>query len=193
MNRVLELYWCFFKIGLVNFGGGYAMLPLLQRELVEDRQWISGERLTDYFAVSQCTPGTIAMNVSTFIGYEVAGVPGSIAATSGFLTAPMIIITIIAAFLKNFASIEIVQHAFAGIRVCVCVLILNAVIKLWNNSVVDKKTLALYIVILLLMLFGKYLPVALPAAVLVILSGLFGVIAGREKESSKEEAEEGSK
>ena len=176
MNKVLDLYLCFLKIGAVNFGGGYAMLPLLQRELTDNRHWISEEELTDYYAVGQCTPGPIAMNVSTFIGQRLAGVAGAIAATGGFITVPFLIIIIISLFLRNFASIPLIQHAFAGIRVCVCVLIFEAIRKLWKNSVVDTKSLILYIVVLVLALLSKILPVSIPMAVLVILSGVFGIL-----------------
>ena len=185
MNKVLDLYLCFLKIGAVNFGGGYAMLPLLQRELCENRKWLPEDELTDYYAVGQCTPGPIAMNVSTFIGQRIAGIPGAIAATGGFITAPFVIIILISLFLKNFASIPLVQHAFAGIRVCVCVLIFDAIKKLWKGAVVDTKSLILYIVILILALFSKVLPVSVPMAVLVLVSGLFGVLFCRNKEDEK--------
>ena len=143
MNQLLDLYWTFLKIGCVTFGGGYAMLPILERELVTKRQWTTMDDLRDYFSIGQCTPGIISLNVSTFIGQKRCGVKGAIAATVGFLTGPIIIILIIASFLKNFATLEIVQHAFAGIRVCVCVLILQAVLRLWKKSVIDPFTLAL--------------------------------------------------
>ena len=113
----------FARIGLVNFGGGYAMLPLLERELVNDRGWCTTDELMDYFAIGQCTPGLIALNVSTFIGNKRKGVLGGITATLGFVTCPIIIILLIAMFLTNFADLPIVKNAFAGIRVCVCVLI----------------------------------------------------------------------
>jgi len=180
MKNILELYWCFVKIGCVNFGGGYAMLPLLKLELDEKRHWVTSQELGDYYAVGQCTPGAIAMNVSTFIGYKLGGVLGAIAATMGFVTMPVVIITVIAACLQNFAEIAVVQHAFAGIRVCVCVLIFQAIKGLWKNSVVDKGSLALYILILILTLLSKVLPVSVPAAVLVIFAGVCGILFGKE-------------
>ena len=185
MNKVLDLYLTFLKIGSVNFGGGYAMLPLLQRELCEKRNWLPEEELTDYYAVGQCTPGPIAMNVSTFIGQRIAGIPGAIAATGGFITMPFVIIILISLFLRNFAYIPLVQHAFAGIRVCVCVLIFEAVRKLWKGAIKDTKSLILYIVILVLALLSKVLPVSVPMAVLVIASGLFGILFCKEKEAIK--------
>ena len=181
MKTLIDLYLTFLKIGMVNFGGGYAMLPLLERELVEDKKWTSREELLDYFAIGQCTPGIIALNVSTFIGYKQKGVLGGITATLGFLTCPIVIILLIAAFLTNFADLPIVKHAFAGIRVCVCVLILQAVLRLWKTSIVDKITLFMFVVIFLLAISGKVLPVSIPPAILVILSGITGIIIGKEK------------
>ena len=194
MKDLLELYWAYLKIGCVNFGGGYAMLPLLERELVNKRGWTTMEELRDYFAIGQCTPGLIALNVSTFIGQKRKGVAGAVAAMLGFLTAPIAIILVIAAFLRNFAELEVVQHAFAGIRVCVCVLIVQAVLRLWKSSVVDVFTFVLYIVILALSAlstFTSLLPVKIPAAVLVILAGAAGVAASMIKSRKGPASEEG--
>ena len=194
MKDLLELYWAYLKIGCVNFGGGYAMLPLLERELVTKRGWTTMEELRDYFAIGQCTPGVIALNVSTFIGQKRQGVAGAIAAMLGFLTAPIAIILVIAAFLRNFAELEVVQHAFAGIRVCVCVLILQAVLRLWKSSVVDVFTMVLYAVILALSAvstFTSLLPFKIPAAVLVILAGLAGLAASLVKNKKNAARKEG--
>lgn len=182
MNEILELYLTFMRIGAVNFGGGYAMLPLLEEDLARKRDWVTREELMDYFAIGQCTPGLIALNVSTFIGNKRKGVPGALAATTGFLTCPIIIILIIAMFMQNFAEYPIVQHAFAGIRVCVCVLIIQAVLRLWKKAVVDKTTLLLYGVIFFLAVFGKYFFASVPTAVFVIASGIFGIVFGKDGE-----------
>ena len=176
MNELLDLYFTFVRIGCVNFGGGYAMRPLLERELVDKRHWTTMDDLRDYFSIGQCTPGIIALNVSTFIGEKKGGVIGALCATGGFLTGPIAIILVIAAFLQNFADLPVVQHAFAGIRVCVCVLIVQAVLRLWKKSVVDAFTLALYLVIFALNAFSGVLPVKIPAAVLVICAGVIGVV-----------------
>ena len=181
MKDILELYWTFVKMGCVTFGGGYAMLPILERELVDKRQWTTMDDLRDYFSIGQCTPGIISLNVSTFIGEKRHGIPGALATTLGFLTGPIIIILIIAAFLTNFANIPLVQHAFAGIRVCVCVLIAQAVLRLWSKSVVDAITLGLYLVIFALNAFSGLLPVRIPAAVLVLLAGLAGILISMRK------------
>ena len=188
MNELLDLYWTFVKIGCVTFGGGYAMLPILEEELANKRNWTNLDELRDYFSIGQCTPGIIALNVSTFIGEKKKGVPGAILASVGFLTGPIVIILVIAAFLKNFADYPVVQHAFAGIRVCVCVLILQAILRLWKKSVVDALSLVLYLVIFLPHAFGKYIGIRIPAALLVILAGAAGILIStyRAKKAGKE-------
>ena len=168
------------------------MLPILERELVDKRQWTTMDDLRDYFSIGQCTPGIIALNVSTFIGEKRDGVKGALAATVGFLTGPILIILIIAMFLKNFAALPLVQHAFAGIRVCVCVLILQAVLRLWKKSVVDPFTLGLYIAVFALNALSGLLPVRIPAAVLVILSGVLGIFAANRKNRTAGKAGENS-
>ena len=193
MNQLLDLYWTFAKIGCVTFGGGYAMLPILERELVDKRQWTTMDELRDYFSIGQCTPGIIALNVSTFIGEKRNGVKGALAATTGFLLGPIIIILIIAAFLTNFAQLEVIQHAFAGIRVCVCVLIVQAVLRLWKKSVVDPFTLALYLCVFALNAFSGLLPVKIPAAVLVLLSGAAGILMSQFKNRRNLKTEGGKK
>lgn len=176
MKDLIILYLAFLRIGAVNFGGGYSMLPLIERDLVHKRGWTTTDDLADYFAIGQCTPGLIALNVATFIGAKRKGVIGAIVATVGFVTVPIAIILVIATCLQGFADMPVVQNAFAGIRVCVCVLILQAVMKLWKKSIVDKVSLTMYIVIFLLTALSGVLPVAIPAAVLVVTSGILGVI-----------------
>lgn len=183
MKELFELYLTFLKIGAVNFGGGYAMLPLLEEELNKKRGWVTTDELMDYFAIGQCTPGVIALNVSTFIGNKRHGVAGAAAATLGFLTCPIIIIIVIAAFLTNFADIPLVQNAFAGIRVCVCVLILEAVLRLWKKAIVDRLAFVIYIIVFILMAFSGLLPVKVPAAVLVIAAGVAGILIRGHKEA----------
>lgn len=138
MNEYVDLFMTFCRIGGLTFGGGYAMLPMLQKEVVDSRQWTTEEELLDYYAVGQCTPGIIAVNTATFIGYKQRGVLGAICATAGVVFPSLIIIMAIAAFLQNFTDIVWVQQAFNGIRVAVCVLILSAIMKLWKSSVVNK-------------------------------------------------------
>jgi len=137
MKKLWKLFRVFFELGICTFGGGYAMLSLLQKVVVEKYHWATEEELMDYYAIGQCTPGIIAINTSTFIGYKMMGIAGALTATLGFLCPSIIIITLIAAFLKNFASLPVVAYAFSGIRICVCVLIFDAVLKLGKKSVTD--------------------------------------------------------
>ena len=156
---LVDLFCTFFRIGLFTFGGGYAMLPILQREVVEKKGWATEEDLLDYYAVGQCTPGIIAVNTGTFVGCKQAGTTGGILASLGVVTPSMLIITAIAALLSNFAHLPVVINAFAGIRICVCVLILNAVVKLWKKAVVDKITLVIFLIVFLLSAFAGLGPV----------------------------------
>ncbi len=150
MTELFQLFCSFFKIGLFSFGGGYAMLPMLQRELIERRDWVTEDEILDYFSIAQCTPGVIAVNTATFVGYKKKGVAGAALATFGVVLPSLIIITLIAALLSNFAEIEAVQHALVGIRAAVCVLIGTSVYKLIKKAVKDKLSLAIYIVVLIL-------------------------------------------
>ena len=134
MKELWNLFATFFKIGICTFGGGYAMLPMLEREVVNKHSWATMEELMDYFAIGQCTPGIIAVNTATFVGYKTRGIAGGIAATLGVISPSIIIIVLIAMLLENFMDILWVQHAFAGIRVAVCALIVSSVIKLAKSS-----------------------------------------------------------
>lgn len=149
MKELLDLFTTFARIGSLTFGGGYAMLPILQKEVVEKHNWVTNEELMDYYAIGQCTPGVIAVNTATFIGQQKRGILGGIIATLGVIMPSLVIIIAIAAFISNFSHLMIVKNAFAGVRVSVCVLIFNAVIKLWKSSVVDKATLIIFICIFL--------------------------------------------
>ncbi len=169
MKTIFELFFLFAKIGAVTFGGGYAMLPILQRELVEKREWVSEEELMDYFAIGQCTPGVIAVNTGTFVGYKLKGIIGGIAATLGVITPSIIIITIISAFISNFLEYKVVQYAFNGIRICVCVLIFNAVLKLSKKALVDKWAWGIFAMVFIASLFFD-----VSAMVLIIIAGALG-------------------
>ena len=170
-KRLWELFYTFAKVGVMTFGGGYAMLPILQREVVENKGWATEEELADWFAIGQCTPGVIAVNTATFAGRKVLGNIGGVAATLGVVFPSLIIISLLAGVITTFAEVAWVRNAFAGIRVCVCVLIFNAVVKLWKKSVVDKKTLALYAVILLASLLTDLSPV-----IFVLFAAVSGIV-----------------
>ena len=172
MKELFELFWLFAKMGSVTFGGGYAMLPLLQREIVEKKHWATEEELLDYFAVGQCTPGIIAVNTATFVGFKEKKLSGAIFATLGVVSPSLVIITVIAALLSNFAHIAAVQNAFAGIRVAVCVLILNSIVKLWKKSVVDKLTLGVFIAVFL----GSVLLSHVSPVVFIVAAAVLGIV-----------------
>lgn len=179
LKQLGGLFATFAVVGVTTFGGGYAMLPALQREVVEKRRWATDEEIMDWYAIGQCTPGVIAVNTATFVGQKLAGVLGGIFATLGVVFPSLVIITIIAAFIQNFAHLPAVQSAFAGIRVCVCVLILNAVVKLWKKSVVDWKTLLIFIAVFACSVFLSISPV-----IYVLAAAIAGIIV-KELEARK--------
>lgn len=189
MKELFDLFFTFFKIGAVFFGGGYAMLPILTREFYEKRHWVEDDELNDYFAIGQVTPGLIAVNVATFIGNKRKGILGGLFATIGLVAMPVVIITLIAAVLTNFADIAVVKHAFAGIRVAVCVLILSAILKLWKKSVPDIPTLIICIILFGLSAFGSYIPVVgayISPVWMVIIAGVTGIIIQSVRASKNE-------
>ena len=171
VKELWELFLTFAKVGVMTFGGGYAMLPILQREVVENKHWAKDEELMDYYAIGQCTPGVIAVNTATFIGKKFKGIPGGIIATLGVVFPSLVIIALIAAVLTNFADLPVVQNAFAGIRVCVCVFIFNAVMKLWKSAVVDIPTGILFAIVFLGSVFLDLSPV-----VYVLFAGIMGIV-----------------
>ncbi len=187
MNLYLDLFLTFAKVGVCTFGGGYAMLPILQREVVEKKGWATEEDLTDYFAIGQCTPGIIAVNTGTFVGQKHKGVLGGIIASLGVVFPSVIIIMILAAFIQNFAHLPVVIHAFAGVRACICALILSSVIKLGKTSLKDLPAVVIYVVILALSVAGNFcsFPTAtvwgsvlnflLSPVVLVVIAGVAGL------------------
>lgn len=177
MKQLFQLFITFAKIGGMTFGGGYAMLPFLQREIVEKNKWATEEEIMDYFAIGQCTPGVIAVNTATFIGYKLAGVLGGIFATLGVIFPSLVIITIIAAFIRNFVDIEAVQHAMNGIQICVCALILDATIKLAKKSFADAYCITIFAITIAVSLFT-----GISAVFIVIGAGLLGIIINRLKD-----------
>lgn len=171
MKELLELFWAFCRIGGLTFGGGYAMLPMLQAEVVDKYKWATEEELLDYYAVGQATPGIIAVNTATFIGYKNKGIIGALFATAGVVFPSLVIIMIIAGLIENFSDIQVVQHAFSGVRIVVCVLILNAVIKLWKNSVKGKLGIIIFILSFVAAALLKISPIYI-----VIISAIVGLL-----------------
>ena len=180
MKELFSLFITFAKIGVMTFGGGYAMLPILQREVVDNKKWATEEEIMDYFAIGQCTPGVIAVNTATFIGQKRKGILGGIFATLGVVFPSLVIISALAGVIEAFSHIELVSHAFAGIRVCVCVLIINAVVKLFKKAVVDIKTLVIFLLVILGSAFTGLSPV-----IFVLISAVLGIalkaIGGKNK------------
>ena len=192
----VSLFFTFAKIGVCTFGGGYAMLPILQRELVDNKGWATEEELADYYAVGQCTPGVIAVNTATFVGYNRMGWLGGVVATLGVVFPCLVIIMAIAAFLSNFMHLDVVVHAFNGVRAGVVALILSSVLKLLKTSLVDWKTRLIYVVVLLAGAVGVWAPMpggalgqvlgALCSPVfLVVVSGLVGLAIYGKKGGEK--------
>ncbi len=171
MKELLELFTIFFKMGSFTFGGGYAMLPIIQEEIVNKRNWATDEEILDYYAIGQSTPGIIAVNTATFIGYNQKGVIGGIVATLGIVSPSILIITTIASFFKNFQDYAVIQHTLGGIRVVVSALILNTVLKMYKDSVKDWLGILLFIISFLLLVFLNITPI-----IVIIISAIAGII-----------------
>ena len=179
MRVLIDLFLTFAKVGVMTFGGGYAMLPILQREIVENKGWATEDQLADYYAVGQCTPGIIAVNTATFVGQSQAGVVGGIVATLGIVFPSIVIITAIAAFLKGFMDLEVVGHAFNGVRAGVTALIFVSVIKLFKGAVKDWPTRIIYLIVLGLAAAGAFMsaPQGLDMIWDIVTSPVFLVLA----------------
>ena len=171
LRELISLFLVFAKVGVMTFGGGYAMLPILQREIVENKGWASEEELADYFAIGQCTPGVIAVNTATFIGRKRFGVAGGIVATLGVVFPSLVIISLLAGVITQFSELAWVKNAFAGVRVCVCVLIANAVWKLGKKSIVDKWAAGIFLLVAAAAIGTDWSPV-----VFVLFASVCGVV-----------------
>lgn len=172
MAKLWAIFFSFVKIGAFTFGGGYAMLPIMQKEIIEGRGWITHREVADYYAVAQCLPGMIAVNTAAFVGHKVRGRPGSLVACLGVVTPSFVIITVIAAFIQNFLEYELVQRALFGVSAVVCALIAQAVLKLWKTAVRDLFGLGIYILTLVLAIFSS-----LPIAALLVGAVGLGIAA----------------
>lgn len=155
---MLELFYTFFKIGICTFGGGYAMLPMLEKEIVEKHNWATNDEILDYYAIGQCTPGIIAVNVATFIGYKINGIFGAIFSTLGLITPSFIIITLIASFLEKITKTSTIIHIFNGVQIVVIALILNALIKIWKGNIKDIISFSIFLIIFILSLLFNLSP-----------------------------------
>ncbi len=171
MNEYLDLFLTWAKIGGFTYGGGYAMLPMIIREVDEHKHWASEEEILDYYAMSQCTPGVLAVNVATFVGYKRKGVMGGIIATLGVIFPSIVIISIIATFLNNFADEPIVRHALNGISIAVCVLMSKTLVKMGKSSLKDVKTIAIFIASFISVFF-----LGVSTIVISVCAGILGYI-----------------
>jgi chromate transporter len=169
--KLVELYISWFKMGLFTFGGGYAMLPMIEKEIIEKHHWATEDEVMDYYAIGQCTPGVIAINTATFIGYKVDKVRGAIVSTLGVITPSLIIITLIAGLLNNFQDIPMVQHGLAGIRIGVCVLMSITIYKLIKKNVTNKLA---YLIVITSFILAYYTNVSM--VILVLLYGFIGFV-----------------
>lgn len=174
MKILSQLYVSWFKMGLFTFGGGYAMLPMIQKEVIEKYHWATEEEIMEYYAIGQCTPGIIAVNTATFVGYYQKGVLGAIAATLGVVSPSFIIIGIIASLISNFSELEVVQHALSGINVAVCMLMIYSIQGLWKKNL---KNIASYIVFGGALILSVFTDIS--TVYLVILSGITGVVLSK--------------
>ena len=180
MRVLIDLFLTFFRVSILTFGGGYAMLPMLQREVVENKGWATEAEIIDYFALGQCTPGANAINVAVYVGSKVHGVLGGIFAPLGSAFPSIIIMTVIAAFVSNFSDLPAVQYAFAGIRVGVCALILKTILTLVKNSLIDLPTILMCILVFVGSVFLDLSPV-----LYVVLAAIAGIIIVGLKEGKK--------
>ncbi|KAB3531080.1 chromate transporter [Alkaliphilus serpentinus] len=177
MKELMDLYWIFFRMGAFTFGGGYAMLPIMQEEIVNKRQWATDTEIIDYYALGQVVPGIIAINTATLIGHRRRGNWGGLFSTLGMISPSIIIITIIAAFFHRFQEYQVVQQAFGGIRVVVVALIAHAVIKMWKQSVKNKVGFVLFLISFLVIILSNISPI-----VVIIASALAGLVLLQNKE-----------
>ena len=182
MKEYLELYWAFFRIGGLTFGGGLSMLPMLKYELVEKKKWVSEEQLLDCYAVGQCTPGIIAVNTATYVGYLKKGLSGAIWGTAGMISPSILLITTLCLFLNNFMDNVWVQHALMGIKGVVCALMLNTVISLAKKSLVSPLCVVIGIVATILAMFTD-----VPTVLIVVVAAIVGIIYEKIKGGAKHE------
>ena len=171
MKLLLDLFLTFARIGGLTFGGGYAMLPIIQKEVAEKKKWASEVEVSDYFALGQSVPGLIAVNCAIFIGFKQKKVLGAFFAALGVVAPSVLVISLVAAFMTNFFELDIVLYAFAGIRVAVCVLVVGAIMGLWKKSMKDISSYILFCIAFAVSIFTK-----IPTAIIIISAIIAGIV-----------------
>lgn len=193
MPILLDLYLTFFFLGGTSFGGGYAMLPALKRTIAEKKGWATEEELSDYFAIGQCTPGIIAVNVATFIGMKFMGVKGAIVATLGMVSPCIIIISTLATLVQHASNQGSLDAGFHGIKVCVAILIATSAWGIVKKALVDHTASCIFYGTLSAMLLRQLYPEMHPLlynltspVTLVVLSGFLGCMVQKNKQKQVE-------
>ncbi len=171
MKELLKLYKAFFVIGLFTFGGGYAMLPMLEKEVVNKNKWATMEEISNYFVIGQCTPGIIAVNTATFVGYKQRKNIGGIMATLGIVTPSVLIILILSGILQQIFDYPVVKSAFAGISVAVAALLVQALYKLAKSGIKDVYTAVVAVISAVVSVFLQLSPI-----IIVVVTALITVI-----------------
>ena len=176
---LLQLFLAFFKVGLLTFGGGYAMIPIIQREVVEKRKWIPGGEILDILAISESTPGPIAINTATYVGFRVMGFWGSFFATLGLIIPSFGIIFVISLFYKQFMTWTVVNAAFKGLKVGVIILLIIAVYKLSKAVKKDLFSIILFCLTLIGILVITFFQMQIPSVsiIFIVMGLLVGIIA----------------
>lgn len=180
MSEYWKMFVSFFKVGLFTFGGGAAMIPFFRQELIEKHQYITEEELMNYYALGQCTPGIIAVNVATFTGYKILGVGGACLSTLAIILPSIIIILILASFLQFFMDSSVFSHIFAGIRIGVVALVLNEVVKLFKCNVITLYQKSIFVGVLTVLFIFHISPI-----MAILLSACIGVGSFFKKRRAK--------
>ncbi len=174
-KTLLKLFWTMFKIGLFTFGGGYAMIAIIERDVVENKKWIPHEEFLDLIAIAESTPGPLAINSATYIGYKIGGVLGSIFATLGVVLPSFIIIFVISLFFEAFLALEYVGYAFRGIQACVAFIIVNAGFKMMKKLKKTVFNVTLLTLTVLTMLTLSLLAVDFSSVFIILIGGAVGL------------------
>ena len=175
VNKI-NLFFTMLKIGIFTFGGGYAMIALLENEFVNKKKWIKNEEFMDMIAVSESTPGPISVNCATYLGYRVGGYWGAVVATMGVVIPSFVIIFVISLFFETFMKIRLIKAAFRGIQVCMVYLIARAGIRMFKNLKKTRFQLIVMLLVCLCMVVGSILSIQISSVWYIIISGVVGVV-----------------